>query len=169
MRRALVPLVLVLAGCGHGPTRPDAEPAAAPATTAAPSARAEARVVRVPAALGVPVSEAVGQLREAGLRARVVEVDSPLADGKVLRQTPQPGASARLGSAVVLSVARQITDARPNQVVIPGVVGMTVAAAAARLESAELRVAVVRGTSVVRRETPPAGTHLRRGSLVTLR
>jgi len=166
-RAALLPLAAALAhaGCGVG--------AAEQAASTSP-VTGRAAVVAIPPTIGLPVAIAASRLRAAGLRVAVSPVDSPLADGSVLRQLPAPGRWVRRGTTVRLTVSRQVSDARPNQVVVPSVTGLRRATAVLELEAAELRARVVRvqarasaGTVVA--QQPPPGTRLLRSSVVTLR
>jgi beta-lactam-binding protein with PASTA domain len=164
-----IPLLLAplaLAGCGGEPS--------SPAAVSTQAAHRPARIVPVPAAVGLPVSIGTARLRAAGLRVAVSAVDSTLADGIVLRQTPAAGQRRRQRTVVRLVVARQTTDARPNQVVVPSVVGLARGAAVAQLAASQLgarvvRVAVRGRPGRVVGQSPPPGARLLRSAVVTLR
>jgi beta-lactam-binding protein with PASTA domain len=160
----VVPVALAACGGKAGEPGPSS-------TSAAPR---PAKIVPVPSAVGLPVSIAAARVRAVGLRVAVAQVDSPLADGNVLRQAPAAGRRRRQGTAVRLVVARQVSEARPNQVVVPSVIGLRRAVAVEQLGASELRARVVRVDARARAgavvgQLPPPGTRLLRSSVVTLR
>jgi serine/threonine-protein kinase len=94
----------------------------------------------VPDVVGLQVEEAERILAKANLTPIRKEVNSFKPAGTVLTQSPGGGARLRLGSAVTLGVS----NGRGEPVVIPGVTGLTQAAAVHRLEVVGLIAAIER-------------------------
>ena len=94
----------------------------------------------VPDVVGLQVEEAETILAKANLTPIRREVDSFKPAGTVLTQSPGGGARLRLGSAVTLGVS----NGKSEPVVIPGVTGLTQAAAVHRLELVGLIAAIER-------------------------
>ena len=125
----------------------------------------------VPGLVGLPASEAVSAIRDAGLEARIRLVTSSEPRGTVVDQTPAEGSEVADGTTVQLEVAK----ARPTvtRIEVPDVVGSTAAAARGELRAAGL---TVRTTTVASQEPagtvieqlPRAGTQLRKGGAVRL-
>ena len=94
----------------------------------------------VPDVVGLRVEEAERILAKANLTPIRKEVNSFKPAGTVLTQAPGGGARLRLGSAVTLGVS----NGKGEPVVIPGVTGLTEAAAVRRLEVVGLIAAIER-------------------------
>ena len=123
---------------------------------------------RVPAVVGLREAVAVERLRADGYPADVRRAVNPAQVGKVIRQIPSAGAGLEPGQTVVIIVAR-----RPNTVDVPRVVGLDVADAFERVQSAGLRARSVdvfarQAKGRVVRQRPPAGAEARRGATVVL-
>jgi serine/threonine-protein kinase len=94
--------------------------------------------VKVPAVTGKTDDDARTALENAGFRVTVVKKEDAKADpGKVLSQSPGPGAAAPRGSVVTLTVAEQ-----PKQVEVPDVVGRSQTEATRMLSRAGLGIDV---------------------------
>ena len=128
--------------------------------------------VEVPRVVGLSASEAVEELRDAGLEARVQQVASPERQGTVVDQTPSQGVRVADGSAVELEVARP-RAAAVERIEVPDVIGSAAAAARSALRAAGLKVTT---TGVVSQEppgtvisqSPRAGAEVRTGSRILL-
>ena len=128
--------------------------------------------VEVPRVVGLSASEAVEELRDAGLEARVRQVASSERQGTVVDQTPSQGSRVADGSAVELEVARP-RAAAVERIEVPDVIGSAAAAARSALRAAGLKVTT---TGVVSQEppgtvisqSPRAGADVRKGSRVLL-
>ena len=126
--------------------------------------------VDIPSVVGDDVEDARGELEWLGLS---VEVSNQPHDtepaGRVLAQDPRAGTRAPRGSTVRLTVS-----AGKGTVAVPNVVGREENAALAAVQSAGLRVRVVREPSTsqpegrVTRTDPAGGTQVQRGSSVTV-
>ncbi|MDP9479798.1 MAG: PASTA domain-containing protein, partial [Actinomycetota bacterium] len=115
-----------------------------------------AQGVEVPSVESLPRDQAVQTLDQAGFGAELRERESSVAQaGVVLDQTPSEGQSAKRGSSVILAVG-----AGPSTVEVPGVVGLSEAAARAALDRAGL---VVGTRYEVPSETAPEGQVVEQG------
>jgi beta-lactam-binding protein with PASTA domain len=128
--------------------------------------------VEVPEVVGLSASQAVAELRAAGLDARVRQVGSAQPQGTVVGQTPSQGSEVAEGSAVELEVARP-RAATVERIEVPDVIGSAAAAARSELRAAGLRVTTTGVTSqepagTVISQSPRAGADVRKGSRVTL-
>jgi serine/threonine-protein kinase len=72
----------------------------------------------VPSVVGELLDQALGDLRDANLRWKVVRVDSDEPEGQVVSQSPTAGASIAEGSRVTLRVSKG-----PQPVAVPNVIG----------------------------------------------
>jgi beta-lactam-binding protein with PASTA domain len=136
-----------------------------------PVRAAVAPQLRVPGVIGLPGSDAVIAIRDAGLVPRIRLVASTESAGRVIRQSPNANSDAARGSEVVLLVAK----GRPlvHRTEVPDVVGMTADAAQQMLRAAGFAIRVITTHSnepagQVFRQTPAAGTDLRKGATIAL-
>jgi beta-lactam-binding protein with PASTA domain len=127
--------------------------------------------VELPRLTGLTVSTAQARLRELGLRAKVLRVDSPEQEGMVLEQSPLAGEALERGAVVTLTVS-----AGPATMAVPDVVGLDEGSARSQLEAAGFEVATVdeptsdpASDGVVVGQSPSAGTQAKAGTAVTLR
>jgi eukaryotic-like serine/threonine-protein kinase len=104
--------------------------------------------------------------------ARVVEVDDPAEEGKVLLQQPQPGDAEGALEGVALLVSRGQTGA---DYLMPDLIGRPADAILERLATAGLKVADVRyrtypgvAPGIVLRQVPPAGHRVNARTQVSL-
>jgi serine/threonine-protein kinase len=106
----------------------------------------------VPNVVGEAASTARQQLQEAGLRGEIERVASSETQGTVIRQSPEAGTDVDDGALVSLQVAKP-RPAPPTTIDVPGLTGLEIADARARLRELGLR------STVTRVESPrPAGT-----------
>jgi membrane peptidoglycan carboxypeptidase len=122
---------------------------------------------RVPNVVGQSVQAAGAQLAQAGLRAAVSEVPHSAPKGQVVSQSPAAGTEVPGGTSVTLLVSG---GAGAGTIVLPGVVGLPLAAARGLLSALGLRVGVT-GSGPPDRvvsQSPGAGAQVPKGSLVTL-
>ncbi len=128
--------------------------------------------VHVPDVVGQSLSSAEGTLTNAGLAVGTVtkRVSSTQPAGTVLAQSPAAGASVHSGQKVNLTVAQA-----SNEAVVPNVVHSGEAPAAAALGEAGFKPKTVSAPTtdpaqvgVVLNQSPPPGTHARKGSSVTI-
>jgi eukaryotic-like serine/threonine-protein kinase len=91
--------------------------------------------VTVPKVTGLKEDEARAEVRDAGLRPIVNEVESDAPKGEVTAQSPGAGATVDKGSRVKLSVSKG-----REQVEVPDVTGMTAEEARTTLEDAGFKV-----------------------------
>ncbi len=126
----------------------------------------------VPQVTGVKLEEARRVVEAAGLKVGNIEFfSSPTARGMmVVSQTPPAGTSVAHGSDVNLRVSR-----RDESVVVPNVVGVTLAEASAAIVASGLKAGGIESVNVpgvpagrVASQRPSAGTRARPGSTVTL-
>ncbi|HEY8583608.1 MAG TPA: PASTA domain-containing protein [Capillimicrobium sp.] len=123
----------------------------------------------VPNVTGQPLQAALAVLSNAGFDPSVERTTSDAPEGRVLRQDPQPGTEAEVGSEVTLTVSDG-----PGQATVPDVGGDRRRAATRALEQAGFEVAVREETSdsvAAGRAVgtaPAAGTLVEVGSSVTL-
>jgi penicillin-binding protein 1A len=138
-------------------------------TVSAPPPALEAEV---PSLVGLPIEEAERLLEETGfLSARETEFHPEYPEGTVIGQTPEPGASATVGSPITLVVTSQ----QPPLVVVPSVLGQTEQQAQTTLGAAGFEVAVTGATDpstypvgAVTAQKPGAGKQKPPGSTVTI-
>jgi serine/threonine-protein kinase len=124
----------------------------------------------VPTVRGKQVADATAVLEGAGFQVAIVKQVSQQPPGTVLDQSPGPNARAPKGSTVTLTVAKM-----SNKVDVPNVVGQNendaISSLAALGFGARTRNQTVTSQAqdgVVLSQTPPAGTKLRRGGVVSL-
>jgi serine/threonine-protein kinase len=122
----------------------------------------------VPDERGKQATEAVSDLKDAGLKWKIVQVDSNERAGTVVDQTPTSGATVDQGSLVRLKVSKG-----PQPIAVPNVVGQTVQSASSILQGAGFAVATKsvdssepKGTIVS--QSPGAGTSQVPGTKITL-
>lgn len=143
-------------------------PSTSPRPTVSAPAPAPPVPVTVPELTGVSRTDALARLAAAGLIAAPVrEQDSTEAAGTVLSSSPEAGAAAPRGTAVVIVVASGFTS-------VPDIAGHAGVAAGAALSAAGFAVAerTVADATVPDRTVlgtePGAGTRLALGSTVTV-
>jgi eukaryotic-like serine/threonine-protein kinase len=124
--------------------------------------------VDVPDVRGDQATDAVAEITQQGLVAKVVHVNSDKETGTVTGQDPAPGKRVDKGTKVRINVSQG-----PKPVAIPPVVGVPYEQAAAELQGAGFAVARrdvdshdPKGTVV--QEDPPANSLAAKGSTVTL-
>jgi beta-lactam-binding protein with PASTA domain len=137
--------------------------------TPAPGSPASQTAI-VPDLAGLTLDEARGLLERTRLRpGNVTSVPGEAPAGTVVGQTPAAGTSLDPGSGVDIQVSTG-----PQQVVVPGLFGRTVAEAVAALAGLPLRiervdsVATIAGNGTVVRQYPPAGSQVPPGTGITL-
>ncbi len=115
--------------------------------------------VTVPTVKGKTYSRATATLSRKGLHPTELLVASTEKTGTVLTQTPPAGTRVKKGSTVTLKVSTQ------NSVVVPGLIGDTVAQAGSALGAAGLAPGILTkgcssqyGTGIVMNQTPAGGT-----------
>jgi len=126
------------------------------------------RKTRIPEVRGKGLADAVQALADAGLKARVVEVNSDKEEGTVTAQEPRSGESVEEGAVVRINVSKG-----PKLVPVPSIVNLSYDPAAAILQGAGFVVArnevedgSAPGTVIAQ---SPGGTETApRGSTVTL-
>ncbi|MDP2661533.1 MAG: protein kinase [Dehalococcoidia bacterium] len=97
------------------------------------------------------------------------EYSNDVPDGRVIRQTPSSGAGVQPGGIVTVTISQG-----PNTVQVPTLTNLAVAQAEARLNDAGLKLdrkdvwSSTAPEGVVSQQTPPPGTKVARGSVVTL-
>jgi eukaryotic-like serine/threonine-protein kinase len=122
----------------------------------------------VPDVVGLERNDAEQRIDDRELESEVKSVVSERRPGLVVAQRPTAGAEYGEGGIVVISVARS-----PSQVEIPDVVGLRIAVALRRLQSAGLRaraqaVQSQRPKGLVLRQVPRAGTEVPNGSAAVI-
>jgi beta-lactam-binding protein with PASTA domain len=127
--------------------------------------------VQVPQLVGLSASDADQQLHALGLRHQVHLVRSSGPAGTVLDQSPAAGSRAAPQSAVVLEVAKRAPT--PVTIAVPSVVGLTATTARGKLAAAGLHAAGTQVSSdqpehTVVRQSPGAGTRVKKGATVTI-
>ena len=101
--------------------------------------------IAVPDVVGQQRAPAEGAVIAAGLRAKVVEVESSVDDvGKVVSTDPTSGAQVEQGATVTLNVGTG-----PGQVAVPDLAGKTIQEATALLQQAGLMLAATQDEEVV--------------------
>jgi eukaryotic-like serine/threonine-protein kinase len=123
----------------------------------------------VPNVVGLPVDQAFVRLQAAGLKGSTTKVASQQAPDRVLAQRPVAGTQAEKGSVVVL----RISKGGGGQTTVPRVVGLTEAAATAKLSAQGFRPRVTRIQStkpkgLVLSQDPAQGTKAARDTAVGL-
>jgi beta-lactam-binding protein with PASTA domain len=124
--------------------------------------------VTVPDVVHRKQGQAVAKLKEAGLVPSIVTKPSGFSAGLVFAEAPTAGTRVTKGSSVTISVSAQ------RIVVVPAVVRMKAATAKKALRRRGLAtqttsVASSKKPGVVLAQSPSAGTHVARGSVVALR
>jgi beta-lactam-binding protein with PASTA domain len=125
-------------------------------------------VVSVPDVVHRKQGDAVGLLKKAGLVPSIVSKPSGFKAGLVFAQVPVSGTRVKKGSVVTISVSAE------RIVVVPAVVRMKVATAKKALQRRGLTaettgVPASKNPGTVLAQSPSAGTHVSRGSIVALR
>jgi beta-lactam-binding protein with PASTA domain len=124
--------------------------------------------VTVPDLRGLTSADAISQLTNIHLKAKVVQVNSNKTNGQVIDQMPQGGASIDQGSTVTLKVSKG-----PQPVAVPNVVGQSVQSATSALQGAGFAVATKvvpsdQPKDTVIAQNPAAGTSQPPGTTITL-
>ncbi len=124
--------------------------------------------VTVPDVTDQSVEDAVQRLADAGLRAKIVHVDSNQDAGTVIAQLPTEGASIDQGSKVTLKVSNG-----PKPVAVPNVTGHSFASAISELQAAGFAVArndvdSDQPADTVVSTTPSVGTYQPAGTTITV-
>ncbi|HEX2551015.1 MAG TPA: PASTA domain-containing protein [Nocardioidaceae bacterium] len=125
-------------------------------------------IVSVPGVVHQKQGAAVARLKKAGLVPSIVSKPSGFAAGLVFAQVPTSGSRVTKGSVVTISVSAE------RIVVVPAVVRMKAAVAKRALRGRGLvaqttSVASSKSPGTVLGQSPSAGTHVARGSVVALR
>ena len=126
------------------------------------------RASGVPDLVGLPVDRAFVQLETAGLKGTTTRVASNRRPDTVLRQDPAAGARAQKGSTVALTISKGGALGT-----VPRVVGLTEAAAIAKLTATGFQAGVSRVSStkqsgLVISQKPAQGAQAARGSIVAI-
>jgi resuscitation-promoting factor RpfB len=159
--RHLLPIVLVLLlGCSDG------SPTAGPSTPTGGQPPTSPGEVDVPNVEGRKIRAAERILTEAGLESDSTRAFSKRPQGTVLRQTPESGVQAAVGSLVELVVAKTLPK-------VPELIGLNQNQASRAVRSRGFQVNVERETSsepagTVIAQTPTAGTKARLGRTITI-
>jgi serine/threonine-protein kinase len=124
--------------------------------------------VDVPDVRGARLADAVATLSNAGLEAKVVEVNSERPEGTVTAQAPSPGTTVLSGSTVRINVSQG-----PKPVAVPPVIGLLYETAAAQLNAAGFAVRRVdvdstQAQGLVVSQDPDGGALATAGATVTL-
>jgi beta-lactam-binding protein with PASTA domain len=124
----------------------------------------------VPGVLGLSAFDAETEIQDAGFLASVTTATSEtVAAGIVFEQTPQIGTVAPLGSTIAITVSTG-----PSLGVIPGVLGLTLAAATSAIEAdgfvadSDTDYSADFAADLVMAQTPAAGTTATLGDTVTV-
>ena len=126
------------------------------------------RASGVPDLVGLPVDRAFVQLETAGLKGTTTRVASNRRPDIVLRQDPTAGTPAQKGSTVALTISKGGALGT-----VPRVVGLTEAAAIAKLTATGFQAGVSRVSStkqsgLVISQKPAEGAQAARGSIVAI-
>jgi eukaryotic-like serine/threonine-protein kinase len=190
-------------GGGTPAARTTTDGTATPSVPARAGVQAAAtRSIDLPRLAGLPADVAAKALRELGLRVERSARASTQAAGTVVGQSPAAGAHARRGATVRLVIARAqaqpatagastptspttttsttptttttTTTPAPVKVLMPKLVGLSIATAQGRLRAQGLHASLEKVVSstdpgTVVAQTPVTGAQLRRGMTVTLR
>jgi serine/threonine-protein kinase len=125
--------------------------------------------VTVPDVQGLSADDAVAELEDAGLQARIVQVVSEEPEGTVLAQSPGAGETLAEGDTVRINVSRGV-----ESIAVPDVLRETAAEAQATLTNAGFRVATIEQPSEdvpegsVVSQTPQPGVEAARNTVVRL-
>jgi eukaryotic-like serine/threonine-protein kinase len=137
------------------------------------------REIEVPGVVALTRSSAEARLEASGLGVVVERTRSREPEGEVVAQSPEEGTTVEEGDAVTIAVSRGSPESDrsrpPERTTVPGVVGLSPGAAAARLRAAGFDVARTtrevgdrsRDGEVVG-QAPGAGAERRKGSTVTI-
>jgi serine/threonine-protein kinase len=122
--------------------------------------------VTIPTVIGQTEAEAVKELTQAGLDARVVEVSSNKNEGTVTGQFPTAGTVVVEGTQVRINVS-----SGPKQVSVPPVIGLPYEQAAGELQRVGFKVSKVETSSdqqqgIVVDQDPAGGSSAAQGSTV---
>jgi serine/threonine-protein kinase len=126
--------------------------------------------ISVPSVIGLQYDDAASQLQKAGFVPARTDVDSELAKGVVVSQSPNGGQTAAKGSTVTLSVSKgPVTSA------VPDVTSFQLSDAQAALQSAGFKYQVVLEDTndptldgFVISQDPAGGSQAKAGAVVTL-
>jgi len=130
--------------------------------------------VTVPSVEGLRASEATSLLRRAGLDLKLRTVSSSEPEGTVVSQNPAPDEEVAPRTVVLLEVAGpRPPPPAPATVEVPRLVGLRAAEARSQLRELGLRftqrpVESTQSKGTVVRQSPRAGTKLRKGQSVLL-
>jgi beta-lactam-binding protein with PASTA domain len=124
--------------------------------------------VGVPNVVGLSVADAFARLQAAGLKGKVKRVASKQTRDTVLSQSPAAEGQAKKGSVVALTISKGGGTAT-----VPRVIGLTEAAATAKLDALGFQTKVTRVPStknegLVISQVPAPGTKAEKGSVVGL-
>jgi beta-lactam-binding protein with PASTA domain/predicted Ser/Thr protein kinase len=124
--------------------------------------------VTIPSVIGESEADAVKELTQANLDARVVEVSSNREEGTVTGQFPTSGTVVVEGTQVRINVS-----SGPKQITVPSVIGLPYEQAAAALQHEGFKVSRIDRDSdqekgIVTDQTPSGGSSASQGSSVTL-
>ena len=124
--------------------------------------------VGVPNVVGLSVADAFARLQAAGLKGNVKRVASNQTRDTVLSQSPAAEGRAKKGSVVLLTISKGSGTAT-----VPRVIGLTEAAATAKLDALGFQTKVTRVPStktegLVISQVPAPGTKAEKGSVVGL-
>ena len=126
--------------------------------------------ITVPSVIGLQYQDAASQLQQLGFSVSRVDVDSQLAKGQVVDQTPNGGVTAAKGSTVTLSVSKG-----PSTTSVPDVTSQQLSIAQATLQAAGFKSQVVLEDTtdqtmdgVVISQDPAGGTQAKPAAVVTL-
>jgi beta-lactam-binding protein with PASTA domain len=124
----------------------------------------------VPDVTGQPFANAAGALKGAGFVVARADIDSDQPKGTVVAMEPTAGTAVPKGSKITLSVSKG-----PATSQVPDVFGQNQLDAVQLLRGAGFKIAVVpqdvtdpSQDGVVLDESPPAGTPLKPGAIVTI-
>lgn len=128
-------------------------------------------IASIPAIVGMTKDDAQAALEGAGFElGAVTETPNVAPRGQVVGSTPAPGAKVTIPSSVAV-----VISAGSSVVLVPSVVGQTVAGAKQLLQRASLAVGEIAGSGggnassgTVASQTPPAGAQVAAGSRVGL-
>lgn len=149
------------------PTTTPADTSTTPTTTPGPPEQ------DVPDVSGMAVAAASSALEDAGFRVRVVRRESTRPPGEVVRQAPKAGTALAADEVVVLTIARAEATGETAELEAPNMIGLMVSNATEVLREAGLRPRIELVSSdepggTVLSQSPPAGTEVVDGSVVTL-
>lgn len=149
------------------PTTTPADTSTTPTTTPGPPEQ------DVPDVSGMAVAAASSALEDAGFRVRVVRRESTRPPGEVVRQAPKAGTALAADEVVVLTIARAESTGETAELEAPNMIGLMVSNATEVLREAGLRPRIELVSSdepggTVLSQSPPAGTEVVDGSVVTL-